>query len=163
MVVGLSDAMLSGLIALATLAGAAVGGVIAAVVTLEVEKRRDARNERRVRNEERAAARQVWLELEDARWTLATSLDDEVWRATNPSTGAWKEHRGRLASFLPLEDWLLVAKAVAAVEWERGHPQEVGDPLTDLRRRESVQDSRDRIVGAMESLKPHLDETPPPI
>jgi hypothetical protein len=158
MVIARSDLALSAIVALATLGGAAVGGLIAAWVTFRIEKRRDAREERRERNEARAAARQVWLELEDARWTFATALDTKVWRATEPSTRAWHEHRGLLASFLPLNDWRVVAQAVGAVEWERGHPQKVADPLTDPERRTSVEESRDKLVEALECLEPYLEE-----
>jgi hypothetical protein len=159
MVFALSDVWLSGLIALATLAGAAVGGVIAASVNLRVEERRIARDEQRARAEDCAAAREVWLELENARWTFATALEDGVWRATKPSTRAWDEHRGRLAAVLPLQDWLVVAQAVDAVEWERAHPQEVADPLTDPARRTSVEDTRDKLVNAAERLRSQLEET----
>ena len=58
----------------------------------------------------------------------------------------------------PLNDWLLVARAVGAVEWERGHPQKVADPLTDPERRRSVEQSRDKLVEALESLEPYLEE-----
>jgi hypothetical protein len=160
MVVALSDLGLSALVALATLGGAAVGGLIAAWVTLRIETRRDAREERRERDEARAAARQVWLELDDARWTFATALDEKVWRATEPSTRAWYDHRGLLASFLPLNGWRTVAQAVGAVAWERGHPQEVADPLTDPDRRRSVEQSREKLVEALETLEPYLEEEP---
>jgi hypothetical protein len=158
MVVALTDLALSAIVALATLAGAAVGGGIAGWVSFRIEKRREAREERRERNEARAAARQVWLELENAHWTLATALDEKIWRATEPSTRAWHKHRGLLASYLPLNDWRVVAQAVGAVEWERGHPQKVADPLTDPERRTSVEQSRDRLVEALDILEPYLEE-----
>jgi hypothetical protein len=158
MIIAGSDLGLSAMVALATLAGAALGGVLAAWVTLQTENRREEREERRERQAAQAAARQVWLELEDARWTFSTALDDKVWRATEPSTRAWHEHRDRLASFLPLNDWRLAAQAVGAVEWERGHSQKVADPLTDPARRKSVEQSRDKLVEALQSLEPHLEE-----
>jgi hypothetical protein len=44
------------------------------------------------------------------------------------------------------------------MEWERGQPQQVADPLTDPERRTSVEQSCDRLVEALDSLKPYLDE-----
>jgi hypothetical protein len=158
MVIALSDLALSAIVALATLGGAAVGGVIAAWVTLHIEKRRDGREERRERSEARAAARQVWLELEDARWTFATALDKKVWRATEPSTRAWHEHRGLLASFLPLDDWRAVAQAVGAVKWERAIRRRLLTHPPDPERRTSVEQSRDKLVEALECLEPYLEE-----
>jgi hypothetical protein len=159
MVFALSDVVLTVLIALATLAGAAVGGLIAAGGNLLVDHRRAARDQRRARDENRASARQVWLELEDARWTFDTALRESVWRATEPSTRAWDENRVRLAASLPLEDWRLVARAVGAVEWERGHPQKVADPLTDAERRGSVERTRATLDRAIECLRQHVEET----
>jgi uncharacterized membrane protein YciS (DUF1049 family) len=154
-VIAISDFGLAVIIGVATAIGAAVGGVIAALTTWRVEVSRQKREERRSQLEARAAARLVWLELENARSTFSESRAG-TWTAANPPTDAWREHRGLLASVLNLSDWTDVANAVDAVGWERNRA-EVGKPVEDL---QGLEDSLGKVEKGKERLAPLVQKEP---
>jgi hypothetical protein len=153
--IAISDLGLGVIVGLATAIGAAVGGVIAAFTTWRVEVSRRAGEEHAAQLEARAAARLVWLELENARSTFNESLQG-TWTAANPPTDAWREHRGLLASALELSDWTAVANAVDAVGWERNRA-ELGSPVEDLK---SLKESLSKIEKGKRRLDPLVEMGP---
>jgi hypothetical protein len=155
-VIALSDIAVAMIVGGATLAGAAIGGVIGGVLTLRADEGRAAREEVRERNEARAAARLVWLDLDYARSAFDSSFQKKEWTVGNPPTDAWREHRGVLASFLDLSEWRDVADAVGAVEWER-NKADVGKSVDDPT---GLQKSLDKVRRAVERLYPFVEPRP---
>jgi hypothetical protein len=116
-----------------TIAGTAVGAVIAARSTTAVERKREARLEREASSALQGAARLVWLDIALVEANLLWAVNAKEWHPAKVRLpmDAWERHREQLS--VAITDpgaWNTIAVAMAGLAHLRGS---VGEAWTEPR------------------------------